>query len=372
MPQTKSKTSIYDGNKFDLNSDSHILSGLNDLYLTNDDVALVPALGRLDSRSKAELEGFIYSSPMDTVTGFDLTEAMLENNHYPVVCRFTEEEWFKSFVKYHDNPNVFFAVGAKYTDAAKLNALVEQMSPGVDVNVSVNIDVAHGDTEHLHSIYKLYSEQDTVGFIMSGSISTPSAAIRCVKSGCTHLRIGIGPGSACTTRLKTGCGIPQLSCVYKIHAGLVKEGLRDQVVLIADGGVRNPGDAVKYLAAGADAVMLGGRLSDCYESQGWITENNSWKFWRKPTVYKRYRGQASASFQKDMLGKTPDCAEGATGPVIYPKHSVKSVIKEFEGGLRSAISYLGVTSIKDLDPSKVKFIRTTPSAIAEGRPHGTE
>ena len=75
---------------------------------------------------------------------------------------------------------------------------------------------------------------------------------------------------------------------------------------------------------------------------------------------------------KDMLGKTPDCAEGATGPVIYPKHSVESVVKEFEGGLRSAISYLGVKSIKDLDPSKVKFIRTTPSAIAEGRPHGTE
>lgn len=372
MPQTEEKAiyrRLYEEEYS--RKDSHILSGAEQLYLTTDDVALVPAYGKLNSRSQAHMDGFIYSSPMDTVTGIKLTDQMVRHNHYAVVCRFLTDEWQESFTKYHSNQNVFFALGSKEKDKLILEDAVKSLGQYNTPLVSINIDVAHGDTVQVQELYSWYSSKPYVDQIMSGSISTPSAAIRCIKNGCTHLRIGIGPGAACTTRLKTGCGIPQLSCVYKIHAALVKEGLRNKVKLIADGGIRNPGDAVKYMSAGADGIMMGKMFTKCPESSGWI-QKTSWQFWKKPILWKRYRGQASQSFQKDILGKIPDCAEGATGPVIHPGKSAKHVINEFEGGVRSAISYLGLTSLRDLEPSKVKFIRVTPSAIAEGKPHGTQ
>ena len=124
---------------------------------------------------------------------------------------------------------------------------------------------------------------------------------------------------------------------------------------------------MKYMAAGADAIMLGSRLSKCPESIGWEQERNL----LKKTLYKRYRGQASASFQKDKLGKVPKCPEGATGPKIYPGASVEEVIGEFEGGVKSALSYLGLDDLKDLGPRNALFIRITASAVAEGKPHGT-
>jgi len=351
----------------------HILSGQNGIHLTTDDVTLVPSLGKLESRSDAELGGFIYSSPMDTVTGEALTDSIVEQGHYAVACRFLPEEWFESFTKHHGNENVFFAIGSKKKDTEMLLAAI---GLGIEeelqslASVSINIDVAHGDTHHLHKLYKWYSTQPFVKQLMSGSICTPGAAIRCVANGCTHIRVGIGPGSACTTRMKTGCGVPQLSAVYQIHQGLIAAGLRGKVKLIADGGVRNPGDAVKYMAAGADGIMLGRRLSECPESCGWVNTREHW--WQKRTLSKSYRGQASAQFQKERLGKTPQCAEGASGPTIYPGAPLQSVINEFEGGVRSALSYLGLESINDLGPENVKFLRVTPSAIVEGSPHGTQ
>lgn len=349
----------------------HILSGSNGIHLTADDVVLVPSLGKLESRSDAELSGFIYSSPMDTVTGEVLADSIVKHGHYAVLCRFLPEEWFQSFTKQYNNENVFFAVGSKKKDTEMLLAGIGLAIPeGITPSVSINIDVAHGDTHHLHKLYKWYSSQPYVNQLMSGSICTPGAAIRCVANGCTHIRVGIGPGSACTTRLQTGCGVPQLSAIYQVHYGLIAAGMREKVKLIADGGIRNPGDAVKYMAAGADGIMLGRRLSECPESCGWNATKKYW--WQKPTLTKNYRGQASAQFQKERLGRTPKCAEGASGPSIYPGASLEDVINEFEGGVRSALSYLGLESMKDLGPHTVKFLRVTPSAIAEGNPHGTQ
>jgi len=115
--------------------------------------------------------------------------------------------------------------------------------------------------------------------------------------------------------------------------------------------------------------MMGKRFSVCPESPGWKPHKDHW--WQKSYLAKSYRGQASASFQNEMLNKDPDCAEGATGPIIRPGATVSKVIKEFEGGVRSALSYLGLSALKDLTPENVIFIKTSSSAIVEGTPHGT-
>jgi len=350
---------------------------LDETFLTTDDVALVPQLGKLQSRAEAQLYGFIFTSPMDTVTGVKMAEAVVSTGHFATVCRFLESEWFETLklverktVEGEINflSNVFFAIGSKEKETKQLEmdlALVPDLR-----SINLNIDVAHGDTNHMHALYRLYSSKPYVANLMSGSICTPEAAIRCFDSGCTHIRVGVGPGSACTTRLKTGCGIPQLSAVSMIHQALVEKGLRNKVKLIADGGVRSPGDAVKYLAAGADYIMMGRNFSSCPESPGWQHTKTNW--WKKAILAKRYRGQASASFQEDLLGKTSDCPEGATGPLIHPGRSAESIIKEFEGGVRSALSYLGLETLNQLSPENVVFVKTTQSSLAEAMPHGTK
>ena len=129
-----------------------------------------------------------------------------------------------------------------------------------------------------------------------------------------------------------GCGLPNLSAVYRIYKAINSRwGTDHNVKIIADGCIKYPGDAVKYLAAGADGIMGGSIFSRCPESSGWMQDNTG--------LYKRYRGQASRQFQKDLLGKTPDCAEGAVGPTIRPEETCEEVVNKFRGGLRSAISY---------------------------------
>ena len=342
---------------------------LEEEVLSADDVLLVPRHGVLNSRMDANIEPYIFSSPMDTVTGYDLTREMVSNNHYAVVCRFLKEEWTKTFKEFHNNDMVFFAVGSDINEIHTIENMLEEIgSEGV---VNINIDVAHGDTNWMLKMYEAYRKKPWVNKLMSGSIATPQSAANVIQAGCDHLRIGIGPGSACTTRLMTGCGVPLLTSVYDIHTFIMdtKPEIREGTTLIADGGIRYPGDAVKYLAAGADAVMLGRGFSTCFESAGWEETRTSW--WKKPIRTKKYRGQASRSFQLDILGKNPKCPEGATGPLIVPQKTVKEVIDEYEGGLRSALSYLGLTNSSELEPTAVQFAKNTVAAQREATPHGT-
>ena len=334
-------------------------------YLTINDVVLKPRLGILKSRSEAQLNKFIYSSPMDTVTGAEMTETMLSLGEYPVVCRFLDD-WEKTLKAHYNNPDVFFAIGAKKEQLQRFVEILTELQDGEEdfPKISVALDIAHGDSMLAHNVTKWLSQWDFIGHIMSGSISTPEAALRAVAAGCTHLRVGVGPGSACTTRLMTGCGLPNLSAVYQIGEAVSLLPYSEDVSIIADGGIKYPGDAVKYIAAGADAVMLGNALSTSNESAGWTKDEDNNKT-------KRYRGQASRSFQEEVLSKSPDCAEGAIGPTLTPTGSCEEVIKRFRGGMRSAISYLGLTSMDELTPDNVTFVKVTSEGFIEGTPHGT-
>ena len=355
---------------------------LDTKILTTDDVLLVPSLGILNSRSDAELHSFLYSAPMDRVTGYTMAKALLELGENAVICRnIPEAEWdfcIKEFAirSPKKRGQVFFAIS---TCQKWLKTFFDKLIAfGIKQPINVAIDIAHGDMKIAHELAGYLQELGICKYIMSGSICTLEAARRCIAAGCTHLRVGVGPGSMCTTRLQTGCGYPQLSAVYKISQGL-NPAKRNKIKIIADGGVRTPGDAVKYMAAGADAVMLGSRFSHALEAPGWFTEDYEpppagkvISFPRadpKPIYAKVFRGHASASFQEDH-NKINACPEGTSTKIRWQGKTTESIVNEFRGGLSSAISYLGLTRSNQLGPDTVRMIKITPAATNEGKPHG--
>ncbi len=353
--------------------------------LAADDVLLVPQFGVLEHRADAVLHPFIYSAPMDKVTGLELAKAMSAENEHPVVCRYLESEIDQLLKTHTADNNIFWAVSG---DLEQMDRFLKRAEfHGTRVNVCV--DIAHGHSvvgrravQHLNQIKR---SDNLVRGIMCGSICTSQAAADVTSWGATHLRIGCGSGSVCSTRNQTGIGFPQLSAVYNIHntelyfykygQELNSEfGMSPKI--IADGGIRNPGDAVKYLAAGADAVMLGRELSRTSESAGWenefvmsTTSGKQMQVGRR----KKYRGQASFQFQREHFGQGNRCPEGEeVSSYDYPSGTVKDVLEKYRGGVASALSYLGLTSLKELKPHNVEFIKITNAARIEGTPHGVQ
>ena len=372
---------------------------LEDVALTVDDLTLVPSRGVLESRSEAVLKPFIYSAPMDCVTGLQLTKAMIDQGQYAVVSRkLPEREYDQCLREYMNHPQVFFAIGLCKKKLAELFSRIGGMDCPEDLKINLAVDVAHGDMLKVHVFTAWLREQSFVGSIMSGSICTASAADTAIQSGCTHLRVGVGPGAACTTRLITGIGVPNLTAVHKIHKHLlakttIKTGpqelsvwSRSMVTIIADGGIKHPGQAVKYLAAGADAVMLGSVFSKTLESAGWtqtIDENHLQELAStgplkfplerpKMVLTKTYRGQASAEFQIDHFGQKNRAPEGASSTEFQwdEKTTVKTTVGLFEGGMASAISYLGMREQRDLHNPGIQWQRITAAGYTEGTPHG--
>lgn len=342
-------------------------------YSTND-FLLKPTTGKLKSRKDAVInEPFIYSSPMDTVTGLNLSEAFLAEGQSPVFCRFFKEDLqLIALNTLSQNENFWFTVGTSLEDFEKLNLYFSDK----DFLINISVDVAHGDTEFVNKVYSLYSNASWCRNLMSGTVATSQSALNVARAGCTHVRVGIGPGSACSTRIVTGCGVPNLSAVFDIWSTFQDyfEVVRPKI--IADGGIKTTGDIVKYLSAGADAVMVGSLLSNCIESAGWKTNSFkrfiniiSFNKFCKDYLYKRYRGQASKDFQLDHRGIVSGTPEGVVGNIQHPTNTVNNFVTETKAGIASALSYLGLTNIKDLNPHNVEFIRISSASYKESRPH---
>jgi IMP dehydrogenase/GMP reductase len=353
-------------------------SPLENKYLAADDLLLIPRKGILNSRSDATLNPFLYSAPMDRVTGYWLSKKMLELNEIPVISRFlNESERQRCLFEFHSSP-AFFAIGGT---KEHLLTFINELKVFDDENpttfyINVAIDIAHGHSEiGLEAIRFLRNNLPCVNHIMSGSIATSAAAMDSIQAGATHLRVGIGPGSMCTTRIMTGIGIPNISAVYRI-----KQTVNSQAYVIADGGIKSPGDAVKYLAAGADGIMMGHEFSKTFEAPGWEIEEPDYRTQmlvcgpmaeQMPKAYiKTYRGQASAEFQKDQTGQASWCPEGASSKEIsWEGDTVESVIMKYRGGISSALSYLGLKSMHELHPNNVEFIEISPAARIESLDH---
>jgi IMP dehydrogenase len=254
------------------------------------------------------------------------------------------------------------AVGVKEDTVARTDLLLKA---GADVIV---IDVAHGHNERaIETTALLRKTFGTKIEIIAGNIATKEAARDLVKAGADALKVGIGPGAACTTRIVTGVGVPQLTAIMDVAEEAEKLG----IPFIADGGIKNSGDLSKALAAGGNTAMLGNLLAGTKESPGeYILDRGS--------AYKYYRGMASydATSEKvrvdresgaraDEFFRSP---EGASGRVSY-RGEAAMVIADLIGGLRSSMSYLGATTLEDFQKN-AEFIRMSDSGRTESGPHG--
>ena len=253
------------------------------------------------------------------------------------------------------------AAGVGVTDDTlqRMRALVEA---GVDAIV---IDTAHGHSksviEKLREAKRTFPEVD----IVVGNVATGEAARMLVEAGADGIKVGIGPGSICTTRVVAGVGVPQLSAVYDVAAALAGT----DVPLIADGGLRYSGDVVKALAAGAYSVMIGSLVAGTEESPGETIIFNGRKF-------KSYRGMGSLEamecgskdryFQSGVKDVKKLVPEGIVGRVPY-KGTVQEVVFQLVGGLRSGMGYCGAATIAKLHDAK--FVRITNAGVQESHPH---
>ena len=234
---------------------------------------------------------------------------------------------------------------------------------GVDCIV---IDTAHGHSKGVIDMLKIMRKQYPKLDLVVGNIATGEAAKDLLKAGADAVKVGIGPGSICTTRIIAGVGVPQLTAVYEVAKALKGSG----VPLIADGGIRFTGDIVKALAAGASSIMAGSLFAGTEESPGEtvIFEGRKFKTYRgMGSVEAMQKGSKDRYFQdaEDDIAKL--VPEGIVGRVPF-KGSLNEIIYQMVGGLRAGMGYCGAANIEKLQ--KAKFIRITNSGIRESHPHG--
>lgn len=329
--------------------------------LTFDDVLLMPRHSEMSSRRAPNLESKvtknftlttpIISANMDTVTEYQMALKMAELGGLGILHRFMSPEEQVKQVKLLKEKKVIVAasIGVKEEGMKRADMLADA---GVDI---FTIDIAHGDSvmmfETLDYVKKKFPKID----VIAGNTAMPEGVRGLIEHGADAVKVGIGPGSMCTTRIITGCGVPQLSAI----AMCVAEARKHNVPVIADGGIKTSGDIVKAFAAGAQTVMLGSMLSGCLETPGEIEGGR-----------KRYRGMASKDAQVSWRGELPQgmAAEGEARWVAC-KGSVENIIHELAGGVRSGMTYLNALTLADINKN-ARFMEMTASGMMESKPHG--
>ena len=326
--------------------------------LAYDDVLLAPQYSTIESRknidlthdldSNTRLNIPIISSPMDTVTGTKMAQAMNNMGGLGIIHRYNTIEEQSAMVR-KVSGLVSAAIGVTGDFEERSTALYDA---GARV---LCLDIAHG--HHVLMERALKTLKDIYGndvHLMAGNVATLEGFNDLADWGADSIRCGIGGGSICTTRIQTGHGVPGLTTIFKCA-----QSDRDAKI-IADGGIKNSGDIVKALAAGADFVMLGSLLSGTNEAPG--------KTFVGPDggLRKEYRGMASPAAQKNWRGKVSSC-EGVASSVLY-KGSVEKIVKELERGIRSGLSYSGSYTIKELQ-AKAEWIHQTSSSTVESSAH---
>jgi len=331
--------------------------------LTFDDVLLVPNHSEINSRRHPNLstkvtKNFevgipIISSNMDTVTEIDMARAMANQTGVGIIHRFMPIEEQVKMVSELKAEGVKYpiaaSIGVKKDDQERAQKLSDA---GVDI---ITIDIAHGDSVMMFDTLSYVKKNLSHIDIIAGNVATDGGTKRLIEAGADAIKVGIGPGSMCTTRIITGHGVPQLTAVSLCYEEAQKHG----IPIIADGGIRNSGDMVKCFAAGASTVMLGSLFAGCLETPGEIKGGQ-----------KKYRGMASKDAQVSWRGELPKgmAAEGESS-WIPCKGSVDNVLEEMLGGIRSGMTYMNASTIEEMYTS-ARFVELTASGMAESKPHG--
>jgi IMP dehydrogenase len=337
------------------------------MYITYDDIQLIPKYSTVKSRSDVSLRTKIttnydisipiVAAPMDTVCGGEMALSLLNVGSVGVIHRFMSvvdqckivAELYRQRA-YLNGLNIFqhkipiaVAIGISADDLLRAKSLVEV---GADIIV---IDVAHGHHKNVIDTISWCKDNLPVD-IIAGSIATAEAAYDLQNAGADGLRVGIGNGSLCTTRIKTGFGVPSVSSIIDIASVAT-------VPIIADGGIKSSGDIAKALAIGASCVMLGSMLAGTNESPGELVNIDG-------ITQKLYRGSASIS-TKQSNGQPIKNIEGESTYIPY-KGLVSNILNDITDGIKSALSYGGANSIEDFYPS---WVEVSQASISEAHPH---
>lgn len=261
----------------------------------------------------------------------------------------------------HSRLRVGAAVGVANSEIDRATALKEA---GVDVLV---VDTAHGHSKGVIEMVKELRKKLPSVPVIAGNIGTADAAKDLIAAGASALKIGVGPGSICTTRVVAGCGVPQITAISDCASVAHKKG----VPIIADGGVKFSGDVVKALAAGADAVMIGSLFAGTDESPGEIViyQGRSYKVYRgMGSLLAMQKGSKDRYAQGEVKELSKLVPEGIEGRVPY-RGKLRDSLYQLVGGLRSGMGYAGCKNLKELR-TKTKFIRITPAGLRESHVHG--
>ena len=325
------------------------------------DVMIRPKRSTLKSRSHVGLERefkFLHSTTtwsgvpimaanMDTVGTFEMAKALAEDKLFTAIQKhYSVEEWndFLRDLAPEMYNYIAISTGTGKDDSKKIVAIFE-VNPLLKF---ICIDVANGYSEHFVNFVQQTRKQYPDKVIIAGNVVTGEMVEELLLAGADMIKVGIGPGSVCTTRVKTGVGYPQLSAI--IECADAAHGLGGQI--ISDGGCMTPGDVAKAFGAGADFVMLGGMLAGHTESGGELIEINGEKF-------KQFYGMSSTTAMEKHVGGVAEyrASEGKTVQVPF-RGSVKATLKDILGGLRSACTYVGASRLKELT-KRTTFIRVS-------------
>lgn len=332
----------------------------NEIKLDFKDVLLRPKRSTLKSRSEVDLERSftfkhskktwtgipILAANMDTVGTFEMAKALGANKMLTAIHKHYDIKEWKDFSEANEAllPYVAVSSGISDSDFTKLGNIVDEVQ-GVD---TICLDVANGYSEHFVDFVRKVRERFARHTIFAGNVVTGEMVEELIMSGADAVKVGIGPGSVCTTRLKTGVGYPQLSAVIECaDAGHGLGGL-----IISDGGCTSPGDVAKAFGGGADYVMIGGMLAGHAESAGTLVE-------KEGKLVKEFYGMSSATAMIKHSGAVAEyrASEGKHVYVPY-RGPVEATVQDLLGGLRSACTYVGAPVLKDLS-KRTTFIRVT-------------
>jgi len=326
---------------------------------TFDDVLLVPAYNHYESRQDVDvsvtdrsgrlsLKLPIMTANMDSVTESAMANFIGGKGGIGVLHRFMSIERNVAEFRKCSFP-AFVSVGCSESELERASALRDA---GATLFV---VDVAHGHARYVGKTLKRLRQFLPDACIMAGNVATYAGADYLASVGADIIKVGIGPGSVCTTRVKTGHGVPQLSAI--------KDCAKCDRSIVADGGIRYAGDVVKALAFGADFVMLGGMLAGTRPTPGEKAMDPQGK------LVKTYRGMASREVADEHLGGISEwkTAEGVAVTVPY-RDDEDLIVADIVGGLRSGLTYAGSRTIRELQ-RKLNYVVITPSGWREGMPH---
>lgn len=331
---------------------------------------------------KIKLKIPFVSSPMDTVTESKLAIALAELGGVGVIHRnLVVQDQIKEVIKVKKKGLlVGAAIGASDGYQVRVDKLIKNK---VDFII---VDSAHGFTKTIINVVKFIKNNYPRFQVIAGNVATFEGAQALIKAGVDGIRVGMGPGAICTTRIISGMGVPQITAILET----CRAAKQEKVPAIADGGIRYSGDMVKALTAGASTLMMGSYFASCEEAPGEIfqlkAEQIPTKFKniinkeQKSYIFKTYRGMGSiGAMKKGSEIKSEDefhgkdyksrilVAEGVEG-LVPVKGTIADIVNHAIGGIKSGMYYVGAKSIQDLH-KKVKFMRITQASLIESHPH---